>query len=159
MGTNKCPFDLQYEEWGYLAPLAWIKMLLKTLQVTEFQVHLKYSKLPLPRRGDVVVMEYAMSMRLDKEDLLSMSRVKGKLGIISLSDMTTANGKHLERFAIDPQEQICHRASLYSQEKLQQTKTGRYGKILATAHSRKLPAAHTPGSLDFHHTQKMELVL
>ena len=77
-------------------------MLWKTLQVTGFQVQLKYSELPLPRRGDVVVMEYAMSMGLDKEDLLSMSRVKGKLGVIFLSDMTTTDGKHLERFAIDP---------------------------------------------------------
>ena len=82
LGTNKCPLGLQYEEWGYLAPLSWIKMLWKTLQVTGFQVHLKYNELTLPRRGDVVVMEYAMSMGLDKEDLLSMSRVKGKLGIL-----------------------------------------------------------------------------
>ena len=52
--------------------------------MTGFQVHLKYSKLPLPRRGDMVVMEYAMSMGLGKEDLLSMSRVKGKLGVIFL---------------------------------------------------------------------------
>ena len=80
-------------------------MLWKTLQVTGFQVHLKYSELPLPRRGDVVVMEYATSMGLDKEDLLSMSRVKGKLNVIFLSDMTTADGKNLEQFAIDPQEQ------------------------------------------------------
>ena len=79
-------------------------MLWRTLQVTGFQVHLEYSELPLPRRGDVVVMEYAMSMGLDKEDLLSMSRVKGKLGIIFLSDMTTADGKHLEVFALDPRE-------------------------------------------------------
>ena len=40
-----------------------------------------------------------MSMGLDKEDLLSMSRVKGKLGAIFLSDMVTADGKHLETFA------------------------------------------------------------
>ena len=105
LGTNKCPLDLQYDEWGYLAPLSWIKMLWKTLQVTGFQVHLKYDELPLPRRGDVVVMEYAMSMGLDKEDLLSISRVKGKLGVIFLSDMTTADGRHLEQFAIDHHEQ------------------------------------------------------
>ena len=75
------------------------------MQVTGFQVHLKYSELPLPRRGDVVVMEYAMSMDLDREDILSMSRVKGKLGIIFLSDMMTADDKHLEFFALDPKEQ------------------------------------------------------
>ena len=39
----------------------------------------------------LVVMKYAMSMGLDKEDLLSVSRVKGRLGVIFLSDMVTAD--------------------------------------------------------------------
>ena len=43
-------------------------------------------------------------MGLDKEDLLSMSRVKGKLGVIFLSDIVTAGGKHLENFALDPED-------------------------------------------------------
>ena len=79
-------------------------MLWRTLQVTGFQVHLKYDELPHPRRGDVVAMEYAMSMGLDKEDLLSMSSAKGKLGVIFLSDMVTAGGKHLETFAFYPED-------------------------------------------------------
>ena len=41
-------------------------------------------------------MEFAMSMGLDKENIMSMSRVKCKLGIIFLSDMTTADGRHLK---------------------------------------------------------------
>ena len=62
-------------------------MSLRTLQrITGFQVHLKYDKLPSPRQGDVAVVEFAMSMGLDKEDLMSMSRVKG--------NMTTADGRH-----------------------------------------------------------------
>ena len=65
LGTNKCPLDLPYEEWACLAPLSWVKMLWRTLQVTGFQVHLKYDELAHPRRGDVVAMEYAMSMGLD----------------------------------------------------------------------------------------------
>ena len=94
--------DLPYEEWAYLAPMSWVKMLWRTLQVTGFQVHLKYDESAHPRRGDLVVMEYAMSMGLDKEDLLSMSRVKGKLGVIFLSDMVTAEGKHLTNISLDP---------------------------------------------------------
>ena len=80
-------------------------MLWRTLQVTGFQLYLKYNELPHPRCGDVVVMEFAMSMGLDKEDLMSMSRVKGRLGVIFLSDMTTADGKHLEYFTCYPSEQ------------------------------------------------------
>ena len=92
LGTNKYPLDLPDEEWAYLAPLSWIKMLWRTLQVAGFQVHLTYNELPHPRREDVVVMEYAMRMGLDKEDILSISRVKGKLEVIFLSDMVTAGG-------------------------------------------------------------------
>ena len=39
-----------------------------------------------------------MDKGLDKEDLLAMSRVKGKLGAIVLSDLATADGRHLETF-------------------------------------------------------------
>ena len=105
LGTNKCPLDLPYEEWAYLAPLSWVKMLWRTLQATGFQVHLKYDELPCPRRGDVVVMEFAMSIGLDKEDLMYMSRVKEKLGVIFLPEITTADGKHLETFACNLEEQ------------------------------------------------------
>ena len=78
-------------------------MLWRTLQVTGFQLHLKYDELPAPRRGDVVIMELAMDTGLGKDDLMSVSRVKGKLGDIFLSDMTTADGKYLEEYACDPQ--------------------------------------------------------
>ena len=88
--------DLNYDDWAYLAPLAWVKLLWRTLQVTGFQLHLKYDELPAPRRGDVVILELAMEAGLDKDDLMSISRVKGKLGVVFLSDMTTADGKHLE---------------------------------------------------------------
>ena len=45
---------------------------------------------------------YAINMGLDKEDLLSVSRVKGKLGVIFLSDMVTTDEKYLENFALNP---------------------------------------------------------
>ena len=48
LGTNKCPLDLNYEDWAYLAPLSWVKMLWRTLQVTGFQLHLKYEEISLP---------------------------------------------------------------------------------------------------------------
>ena len=67
LDTNKCPLDLPYEEWAYLAPVSWVKMLWRKLQATGFQVHLKYDELPCPRQGNVVVMEVAMSMGLGKK--------------------------------------------------------------------------------------------
>merc|ERR1712086_1075303 len=40
LGTNICPLDLPYDTWSYLAPLSWVKMLWRTLQVSGFTVHL-----------------------------------------------------------------------------------------------------------------------
>ena len=67
--------------------------------MTGFQLHLKYEEIPLPRRGDVVITKFVMEGGLSKEDLLSMSGVKKKLGAIFLSDLVTADGKYLETFA------------------------------------------------------------
>ena len=126
LGTNKCPLDLAYDDCVYLAPLSWIKMLWRTLQVTGFQLHLKYDELPAPRQGDVVIMELAMDTGLDKDDLMSVSRVKGKLGVIFLSDMTTADGKYLEEYACDPQTPSQGQNS-NSQKKNPHAKIGRCG--------------------------------
>ena len=40
--TNICPLNLPCDTWVYLAPLSWIKMLWRTIQVSGFTVHLKY---------------------------------------------------------------------------------------------------------------------
>lgn len=62
--------DLTYDDKAYLSPLSWVQMLQRTLQATDFWLHLKYEKLPLTRCGDVIVMEFAMELGLDKYYLL-----------------------------------------------------------------------------------------
>ena len=71
---------------------------------------------------------YAMSMGLDKEDLLYMSRVKSKVGVIFLSDMVTADRKHLETFAYDSEDLEVPQSKFRFQEKYLRTMTGRCGK-------------------------------
>ena len=61
-------------------------------------MHLKYTPIPLPRRRDYLIIDYAMSKSATKEDLSSMSRVRGLLCAIFVSDIVTADGKHLEEF-------------------------------------------------------------
>ena len=91
--------DLPYDTWAYLASLSWVKMLWRTLKVSEFTVHLTYTPIHFPQRRDYLIMEYAMSKGATKEDLLSISRVRGLLCSIFVSDIVTANGKYLEEFA------------------------------------------------------------
>ena len=48
----------------------------------------------------LLIIQFATEWGLEKDDLISrLSRVKGKLQVISLSGMGTADGKHLENFA------------------------------------------------------------
>ena len=42
LGVNVCPLDLCYEDWHFLAPLSWVKMLWKTLSVMGFELHLEH---------------------------------------------------------------------------------------------------------------------
>ena len=99
-GTNICPLDLPYDTWTYLTPLSWVKMLWRTLQVSGFTVHLTYTTIPLPQRGDYLIMEYAMSKGATKEELSNMPRVRGLLCSFFVSDIVAADGKHLKHFAI-----------------------------------------------------------
>ena len=74
-------------------------MLWRTLQVSGFTVHLTYTPIPFLRRRDYLIMEYAMSKGATKEDLSRISRVRGLLCAIFVSDTVTAGGKYLEEFA------------------------------------------------------------
>ena len=78
LGVNVCPLDLEYDRWHYLAPLSWIKMLWRTLQVTGFEIHLDYDEIRLPRKRDFVLMEKFQELsRGNQKDMLSLSRVTG----------------------------------------------------------------------------------
>jgi hypothetical protein len=102
LGTNICPLDLPYDVCAYIAPLSLINMLWITLQVSGVTVHLKYKTIPMPQRRGFLIMAYVMSKGASKEeDVLSISRVRGLVCAISVSDIVTADGKHLKEFATD----------------------------------------------------------
>ena len=99
LGTNICPLDPPNGIWAHLTPLSWVKMLRITIQVSGFTVHLICTPIPSPQRRDCLIMEYAMSKGATKEALLSISRVRGLLCSIFVSDIVTTNGKYLKDFA------------------------------------------------------------
>ena len=52
LGTNACPFDLDYDKWSIFAPLSWTKMLWRTMDVSGFSFHLAYDEIDMPRMRD-----------------------------------------------------------------------------------------------------------
>ena len=102
LGVNVCPFDLDYEDWHYMAPLSWVKMLWRTLQVTGFELHLEYDEIPFPRAGDILIMDKLRELTgNDRDQLKALARVRGSLSAMFLSDLVTTDGKYLEQFAVD----------------------------------------------------------
>ena len=133
LGTNICPLDLPYDTWAYLAPLSWVKMLWRTLQVSGFTVHLTYTTIPLPRRGDYLIMEYALSKGATNEERSSMSRVRGLLCSLFVSDIVTADGKHLEGLPFsDHTAENTHLPTNFPRNR-QRKKIGQRGRIFGSS--------------------------
>ena len=91
LGPNICPLNLPYDTGVYLAPLTWIKMLLRIMQVSGFTVHLKYNTVPMSQRRDLLIMEFTICKGVSKEELLSIPRVRGLLCVICMSDIGPAD--------------------------------------------------------------------
>jgi hypothetical protein len=92
---------LDYDKWGYLTPLSWIKMLWRSLHHFNIHLHMECATIPSPRERDQVIMELILGKVLDRKTIRGLSRCQGSLEIIFLSDMTAANGRYLEQFVFD----------------------------------------------------------
>ncbi len=77
-------------------------MLWGSLDAFNIQLHMKYHCLPLPRERDQVIMEIILDGGFSMEEIKSLSRCRGMLQCIFLSDLVTANGRFLESFVFDP---------------------------------------------------------
>ena len=71
-----CHLELVYDIWSSFAPLSLTKMLWRTIQVSEFKLHPKYDVIPHPRRGDYLIIEFALEQGIDKEEILDISTVR-----------------------------------------------------------------------------------
>ena len=96
LGSNLNPLMLDYNQWGYLAPLLRGKMLWRSLNHFNVEIYMNYKQIPLPREHDKLIMNICMATSISKADMCSMNRCWGFLGVLFLSDMCTADGKYLE---------------------------------------------------------------
>jgi len=62
--------------------------------------------IPSPRERDQVVMELILGKVLDRKRIRSLSRCRGSLDIVFLSNMMTADGRCLEQFVFDPGSRV-----------------------------------------------------
>jgi len=125
------PITLDYDKWGYLTSLSWVKMLWRLLHHFNIHLHMECATIPSPRERDQVAMELILEKVLNKKMIRSLSRCRGSLEIIFLSDMTTANGPYLEQFVFNPGSKVMRSKYKFPQE-LTAKKVGRLGSTSGT---------------------------
>ena len=74
------------------------------MQYCKVELHIKYKEIPYPSEQDKAVMDIIIAVGLTKAEVCSLNRCRGFLGVIFLSDMSTADGKYIEQFVINQQE-------------------------------------------------------
>jgi hypothetical protein len=77
-------------------------MLWRLLHYFNIHLHIESQPIQLPRERDQIVMEILFGKNLDRNMIRSLSRCKGALEIIFLSDMMTADGQYSAPFVFDP---------------------------------------------------------
>ena len=74
LGTNRCPFDLDYDEWSWYAPLSWVKMFWRSIQVAKVVMHIAFEPIPMPRECDQLVMDMIHAYTSDVDLRMSLAR-------------------------------------------------------------------------------------
>ncbi len=102
LGTSHNLLLLDYNTWGHLAPLLWVKMLWWTLNHFDMHLHMSYPTIALPRERDQVRMEIFLSASLGPDLIRSLGRCRVAHEALFLSDLTIADGKYLKDFVFPP---------------------------------------------------------
>jgi hypothetical protein len=102
LGTPQNPLMLDFTKWGHLAPLLWVKILWKSLHHFNIELYMTFPTIPNPREQDHIIMDIFFASDLGPDIIKSLSRCRGAMRAIFLSDLSTADGKYLEHFVFDP---------------------------------------------------------
>jgi hypothetical protein len=100
--TPSNPFLQDYNKWGNLAPLSWVKMLWKSLHHFEITLQMKFPTIAPPQESNKVIMDIVFEHHLNTIKVARLNRCRVSLQAIFLSDITTADGKYLEDFVFNP---------------------------------------------------------
>jgi hypothetical protein len=74
LGMPHNPLILDYNKWGHLALLHWVKMMWRLLHHFNIHLHMECQPIPLPRERDQVVMELIVGKTLAKNTIRSLSQ-------------------------------------------------------------------------------------
>jgi hypothetical protein len=89
IGCTGSPFVENYEELHLLTTLCWTKSLWERLHYYKFHIHLDYPPIPLPRKGDVLLVRIFRDAGYRDQQLQALNRCRLALKLLFLSDIAT----------------------------------------------------------------------
>ena len=93
LGCLVSPFSLPYSKWSHLAPISWTKCFWESLQYYQVDLRMRFTTLPVQRKGDVAIMEFLLPHMTMPATMASVNRCRCYLNMILLSDITTLDGE------------------------------------------------------------------
>ncbi len=88
--------------YSLLSSASWVKMRLKSLHHFNIQLYTTFPTICNPRELDHVLMDIFFASDLGPDIIKSLSRCRGAMRTISLSDLSSADGKYLKNFVFNP---------------------------------------------------------
>ena len=111
-GFNNYPLDRPYHPLGPLTTRCWVRSLWESLDYCGLHMTVDYPIVPLPRTGDKLLADIFVVRCKEQSSLIGQAAATTKLtglqrcrnarGLLFLSDMASANGRHIERKWLTP---------------------------------------------------------
>ena len=118
-GTNGCPLLTPYHPMGPLTTPSWVRSFWQGLDYYNVKMNIDYPVQPIPREEDDLLCNIFCCADPSSVELLSLNRCRIVWELLFLSDMTSANGKHIEhKFLSRPTSENPPRSSFsFSEER------------------------------------------
>lgn len=95
LGHDDNPLLLDYSQWHQLTCRSWWVELWHSLHSSSVKISIKYQRQPKPRQHDCTIMSYLMNQNIPMPTLVRLNRCRNFLCALFLSDISTADGKHI----------------------------------------------------------------
>jgi hypothetical protein len=132
IGTPSNPFLQDYDKWGNLAPLSWVKLLWKLLHHFEITLQMKFPTIAPPRESDKVIMDIVFEHHLDTIEVARLNRCHVSLQAISCRT-SRRRMENILRTLSSIQEAKLGNPGTLSLERSPQDRTGTGGSISGTS--------------------------
>ena len=102
VGTNVCPLNTPFHPLGPLATPCWCKSLWEGLDHFGFTLDMDAEEIPLPRANDRLLSALFVEREREGGVLRGLQRCRICWNALFLSDLTSANGRQIERRFLSP---------------------------------------------------------